>query len=155
VFAKCRQQGLHLVAHAGEEGPPAYIWAALDVLKVERIDHGVQSVKDPALMQRLAKDRIPLTVCPLSNLKLCVFPKLEEHNLRELLAAGLVATVNSDDPAYFGGYMNANFLQTFAATGLDAQHAWQLAANSFEGSFAQPAVKRRYLDALDAAFAAA
>lgn len=155
VFAKCRQQGLHLVAHAGEEGPPAYVWAALDVLKVERIDHGVQSAKDRALMERLAKDRIPLTVCPLSNLKLCVFPALADHNLRQLLDAGLVATVNSDDPAYFGGYINENFLQTFAATGLDAQHAYRLAANSFEGSFAEAAARKRYLERLDAAFAAA
>ncbi|MDB5750366.1 MAG: adenosine deaminase [Ramlibacter sp.] len=153
VFAQCRLHGLHLVAHAGEEGPPAYVWAALDVLKVERIDHGVQSARDGALMERLARDRIPLTVCPLSNLKLCVFPTLADHNLRALLDAGLVATVNSDDPAYFGGYMNQNFLQTFAATGLGARHAWQLAANSFEGSFAGPARKREYLDRLDAAFA--
>jgi len=154
VFAKCREQGLHLVAHAGEEGPPAYVWAALDVLKVERIDHGVQSINDPALMARLARERIPLTVCPLSNLKLCVFPSLAEHNLRHLLDAGLAATVNSDDPAYFGGYVNENFLQTFAARGLDAGHAYQLAANSFEGSFAPPARKRQYLDRLDAVFAA-
>lgn len=155
VFATCREQGLHLVAHAGEEGPPAYVWAALDVLKVERIDHGVQSTKDPALMKRLAQERIPLTVCPLSNLKLCVFPKLEQHNLRELLEAGLAATVNSDDPAYFGGYLNDNFLQTFAATGLEAQHAYRLARNSFEGSFALASQKRSYIDRLDAAFAAA
>lgn len=155
VFAKCRQQGLHLVAHAGEEGPPAYVWSALDVLKVERIDHGVQSTKDPALMKRLAQDRIPLTVCPLSNLKLCVFPKLEQHNLRALLDAGLCATVNSDDPAYFGGYINENFLQTFAATGLTAQHAYQLARNSFEGSFAEASAKKRYLEQVDAVFAAA
>jgi adenine deaminase len=154
VFAKCRQEGLHLVAHAGEEGPPAYVWAALDVLHVERIDHGVQSTKDPALVQRLARDRIPLTVCPLSNLKLCVFPRLEQHNLRELLDAGLCATVNSDDPAYFGGYMNANFLQTFAATGLDAQHAYRLARNSFEGSFAEPSQKQRAIARLDEVFAA-
>jgi adenosine deaminase len=115
----------------------------------------VQSAKDPALMKRLAQDRIPLTVCPLSNLKLCVFPDLARHNLRELLDAGLAATVNSDDPAYFGGYVNANFLETFAATGLDAQHAYRLARNSFEGSFAEPATKRQYLHALDAAFARA
>ena len=153
VFAKCRQHGLHLVAHAGEEGPPAYVWSALDVLKVERIDHGVQSAQDAALMKRLAQDRIPLTVCPLSNLKLCVFPRLDQHNLRELLDAGLVATVNSDDPAYFGGYMNENFLQTFAATGLDAGHAYRLARNSFEGSFASAAAKRRYVERLDETFA--
>ncbi|MBC5781617.1 adenosine deaminase [Ramlibacter sp. USB13] len=155
VFAKCRAEGLHLVAHAGEEGPPAYVWSALDVLKVERIDHGVQSAKDPALMKRLADERIPLTVCPLSNLKLCVFPDLQQHNLRELLEAGLCATVNSDDPAYFGGYMNDNFLQTAAAIGLDRQHAYQLARNSFEGSFAEPSAKARYIERLDAAFAAA
>jgi adenine deaminase len=154
VFARCRELGLHLVAHAGEEGPPAYVWTALDLLKVERIDHGVQSTKDPALMERLAQGRIPLTVCPLSNLKLCVFPKLDQHNLRELLDAGLVATVNSDDPAYFGGYMNENFLQTFAATGLSARHAYQLAKNSFEASFIAPPQKQRYYDLLDATFAA-
>ncbi len=153
VFARCRELGFHLVAHAGEEGPPAYVWTALDVLKVERIDHGVQSVKDAALMQRLAQDRIALTVCPLSNLKLCVFPDLASHNLRELLDAGIAATVNSDDPAYFGGYMNDNFTQTFAATGLNAQHAWQLASNSFEASFTDAASKRRYLDVLDSVFA--
>ena len=155
VFARCRELGLHLVAHAGEEGPPAYVWSALDVLKVERIDHGVQSMKDPALVARLAKDRIPLTVCPLSNLKLRVFPRLADHNLRQLLAAGLVATVNSDDPAYFGGYMNDNFVQTFAATGLRAESAYRLAANSFEGSFAAPAAKKAWLEQLEAAFAAA
>src|SRR6478752_8069719 len=104
-------------------------------------------------MQRLARDRIPLTVCPLSNLKLCVFPTLGQHNLRELLDGGLVATVNSDDPAYFGGYMNDNFTQTFAATRLTAQHAWQLATNSFEASFIAAADKRRYRDQLDAVFA--
>ena len=153
VFARCRELGLHLVAHAGEEGPPAYVWTALDLLKVERIDHGVQSAKDPALMRRLAQDRIPLTVCPLSNLKLCVFPKLADHNLKQLLDAGLVATVNSDDPAYFGGYINDNFCDTFAATGMGAQHAYQLAKNSFEGSFIDQATKRRYVERLDAVFA--
>ena len=142
VFARCRELGLHLVAHAGEEGPPAYIWSALDVLKVERIDHGVQAVHDAALMQRLAQERIALTVCPLSNQKLCVFPNLADHNLGKLLDAGLAATVNSDDPAYFGGYMNENFTQVFAATGLTAKHAYQLAFNSFEASFASNADKR-------------
>ena len=152
VFARCRELGFHLVAHAGEEGPPAYVWTALDVLKVERIDHGVQSSKDPALMQRLAKDRIALTVCPLSNLKLCVFPDLASHNLKHLLDAGLAATVNSDDPAYFGGYMNDNFTQTFHATGLQAQHAYTLSRNSFEASFIDASAKRRYIDQLDACF---
>ena len=153
VFARCRELGLHLVAHAGEEGPPAYVWSALDVLHVERIDHGVQSAQDAALMKRLAQDRIPLTVCPLSNLKLCVFPRLAEHNIGQLLDAGLVATINSDDPAYFGGYLNDNFLQTFEATGLSARHAYQLARNSFEASFIDAADKARYVERLDATFA--
>ncbi|MDR2852335.1 MAG: adenosine deaminase [Burkholderiaceae bacterium] len=153
VFARCRELGLHVVAHAGEEGPPEYIWAALDWLKAERIDHGVQSTKDPALMARLARERIPLTVCPLSNLKLCVFPRLSAHNLRALLEAGLVATVNSDDPAYFGGYINDNFVQSFGALGLDAGHAWQLALNSFEASFIDASAKARYRDALGECFA--
>ena len=153
VFARCRELGFHLVAHAGEEGPPAYVWSALDVLHVERIDHGVQSVKDPALMQRLAAERIPLTVCPLSNLKLCVFPSLAQHNLGALLDAGLCATVNSDDPAYFGGYMNENFTQTFAATGLIAQQAWQLAANSFEASFSGDSLRLAWTDRLNQVFA--
>ena len=148
VFEKARKLGLHAVAHAGEEGPPAYIWSALDVLKAERIDHGVQSLKDAALVERLAKQRIPLTVCPLSNLKLCVFKSLREHNLRGLLDANLVATVNSDDPAYFGGYMNQNFLETFGALGLDAGHALCLARNSFEASFADAAARQRDLDRL-------
>ena len=154
VFARCRELGFHLVAHAGEEGPPAYVWTALDVLKVERIDHGVQSSKDAALMQRLADDRIALTVCPLSNLKLRVFPDLASHNLKHLLDAGLAATVNSDDPAYFGGYMNDNFTQTFAATGLQSEHAYALARNSFEASFIDPSAKRRYINQLDATFEA-
>jgi adenosine deaminase len=152
VFARCRALGFHLVAHAGEEGPPAYVWTALDLLKVERVDHGVQSSKDAALMQRLAADRIPLTVCPLSNLKLCVFPDLASHNLRQLLDAGLVATVNSDDPAYFGGYMNDNFTQTFAAVGLDARHAYTLARNSFEASFIDASARQRYVDRLNETF---
>ena len=154
VFARCRELGFHLVAHAGEEGPPAYIWTALDVLKVERIDHGVQAVKDAALMQRLAKDRIALTVCPLSNAKLCVFPDLASHNLKHLLDAGLAATVNSDDPAYFGGYMNDNFVQTFAATRMTAAHAYTLARNSFEASFIDASAKARCIDRLDACFEA-
>jgi adenine deaminase len=153
VFAKCRELGLHLVAHAGEEGPPAYVWTALDVLHVERIDHGVQSAKDPALMQRLQRDRVPLTVCPLSNLKLRVFPSLADHNLKQLLDAGLCVTVNSDDPAYFGGYMNENFVQLAQAVGLTAGHAYHLARNSFEASFVSEERKREYIAQLDEAFA--
>ena len=152
VFARCRELGLHLVAHAGEEGPPAYIWQALDVLKAERIDHGVQAVHDAALMQRLAGERVPLTVCPLSNQKLRVFPDLAQHNLKRLLDAGLCATVNSDDPAYFGGHINANFQQVFAATGMTAEQAWQLAANSFEASFAPAADQARWLARLQDTF---
>jgi len=152
VFARCRELGLRLVAHAGEEGPPAYIWSALDVLHVERIDHGVQAMRDPALLQRLARDRIPLTVCPLSNLKLCVFPSLAEHNLGRLLDAGIVATVNSDDPAYFGGYINENFTQTFAALGLSGQQAWQLAHNSFQASFMEEGPRRACVDKLNQVF---
>jgi len=154
VFARCRELGLRLVAHAGEEGPPAYIWSALDVLKVERIDHGVRSVEDPALIQRLAADRMPLTVCPLSNVKLCVYQTMAEHQLPALLAAGLCATVNSDDPAYFGGYVNQNYLEAFAALPqLTAQHAHLLAANSFEASFVSAARKQAWRAELDRVFA--
>ncbi|MEN9537994.1 MAG: hypothetical protein RLZZ126_229 [Pseudomonadota bacterium] len=153
VFARCRELGFRLVAHAGEEGPPEYIWGALDVLKVERIDHGVQALRDTRLMQRLVQDRVPLTVCPLSNLKLCVFPDLARHNLKALLDAGICATVNSDDPAYFGGYLNQNFTQTFAALGLDAKHAYRLAANSFEASFIGADERRRCMDKLNECFA--
>ena len=153
VFSRCRELGFRLVAHAGEEAPPAYIWSALDVLKVERIDHGVQAIHDAALMQRLAKDRIPLTVCPLSNLKLKVFQNLAQHNLGRMLDAGIMATVNSDDPAYFGGYINENFTQTFSALGLTSQHAYTLARNSFDASFIDANTRQRYVDRLDAVFA--
>jgi adenosine deaminase len=153
VFARCRALGLHLVAHAGEEGPPAYIWSALDVLRVERIDHGVQAVHDARLMQRLAAERIPLTVCPQSNIRLRVFETMAQHNLVQLLDAGLAATVNSDDPAYFGGYLNTNLLEVFAATPLTARHAYQLAANSFEASFASEADKHRWMHQLKEFFA--
>lgn len=150
VFAAAQKMDLRLVAHAGEEGPPEYIWNALDVLKVERIDHGVQSLRDPKLVERLIRDRVPLTVCPLSNLKLCVFPSLDQHNLGAMLDQGLVVTINSDDPAYFGGYINQNFLETFAALKLSNQQARTLAANSFEASFATPAQKHLYQERLDA-----
>jgi adenosine deaminase len=156
VFAKCRALGLHLVAHAGEEGPPAYIWSALDVLQVQRIDHGVRSVEDAALMQRLAAEGVPLTVCPLSNVKLCVYAQMAQHQLPALLAAGLKATVNSDDPAYFGGYMNANFLATFEALpALGAAQAYQLAKNSFDASFVPATQKAAWTAALDQVFSAA
>lgn len=155
VFARARELGLHLVAHAGEEGPPAYIETALDVLHVERIDHGVRCLEDAALTQRLARERIALTVCPLSNVKLRVFDKMEQHNLLQLLDAGLAATVNSDDPAYFGGYMNDNFIATFDALPLGLSHAQRLARNSFSAAFLPAAQKQHYLDEVDAFFAAA
>ena len=135
VFARCRELGFRVVAHAGEEGPPEYMWQAIDLLKVERIDHGVAALQDPLLMAELAHTRLPLTVCPLSNLKLCVVKDLREHSLKKMLDAGLCVTVNSDDPAYFGGYMNANFEQTVAALGLTRDDVLQLARNSFEASF--------------------
>jgi len=154
VFARCRELGLHLVAHAGEEGPPAYIWNALDVLHAERIDHGVQAVHDAALMRRLAAERVPLTVCPLSNLKLCVFADLAAHNLPALLDAGLAVTVNSDDPAYFGGYVGDNYTRLFAAQPqLGSGHAWQLLANSLQASFAPQADKDAWLARLRQCFA--
>jgi adenosine deaminase len=156
VFAHARALGLHVVAHAGEEGPPAYIESALDTLKVERIDHGVRCLESPALVQRLARERMPLTVCPLSNIKLRVFDTMAEHSLPALLAAGLCATINSDDPAYFGGYLNQNFVETFAALpALGAREAYTLARNSFEASFASGQEKARWIAELDAHFAAA
>ena len=153
VFKRAAQLGFKLVAHAGEEGPPAYMWSALDVLKVQRIDHGVQAIHDEALMARLAKERMPLTVCPLSNQKLCVFPDLAHHNLGKMLERGLCVMLNSDDPAYFGGYLNDNYVQTFAALGLNASHAYQLACNSFEASFVSPDQKALWRQQLDDCFA--
>jgi adenine deaminase len=155
VFARCRELGLHIVAHAGEEGPPAYIISALDVLKVERIDHGVRCLEDPALVERLARQGTALTVCPLSNIKLCVFKTMKEHNLKTLLAHGLRATVNSDDPAYFGGYMNQNFLACLDALDLSADELYTLARNSFEASFVDASTKAGWVAQLDKAFAQA
>nr|WP_211237923.1 adenosine deaminase [Holophaga foetida] len=153
VFARCRELELHVVAHAGEEGPAAYIHSALDILKVERIDHGVRCLEDPALVARLARECIPLTVCPFSNVKLRVFPGLPSHNLPTLLKAGLAATINSDDPAYFGGYLLQNFQETFdALPELGAREAWLLAQNSLQGSFAPEADKMRWCVELDAVF---
>ncbi len=150
VFAKCRALGLHLVAHAGEEGPPAFIESALDNLGVERIDHGVQSIHSPKLMQRLASSQIPLTVCPLSNIKLCVYDNLKDHPLRKMLDTGLCVTINSDDPAYFGGYLLENYVQTFAALELNEKHAYQLAKNSLLASFAPEHDKQKWIAQLDA-----
>ena len=152
VFARCKALGLHLVAHAGEEGPPAYIISALDVLQVERIDHGVRCVEDPDLVKRLAQQGTPLTVCPLSNIKLCVFKTMADHNLKTLLQLGLKVTINSDDPAYFGGYMNQNFLAAFAHLDLDANDAYTLARNSFEASFVSDEIKAGWITQLDQTF---
>jgi adenosine deaminase len=153
VFAKARELGLRIVAHAGEEGPPEYIESALDALKAERIDHGVRCVEKPGLVQRLAESGVALTVCPLSNIKLRVFDKMSDHNLAFLLELGLKATINSDDPAYFGGYINDNFHATFAALPqLGAREAYQLARNSLEASFASDKQKQQWLDALDEVF---
>jgi adenine deaminase len=152
VFERARNLGLHLVAHAGEEGPPAYIESALDVLNVERIDHGVRCLEDADLTARLVREQMALTVCPLSNIKLRVFDVMGDSNLRRLLDAGLVATVNSDDPAYFGGYINDNYLAAFDALPLDVHHARQLAKNSFAAAFLEPERKRAYLAEVDAFF---
>ena len=152
VFARCRQLGFHLVAHAGEEGPPAYIETALDVLQVERVDHGVRCLEDVALTRRLAENQIPLTVCPLSNLKLRVVDRLSDHNLLQMLVSGLMVTINSDDPAYFGGYLNNNFIASFEVLPLTHAHARQLARNSFLAAFLDEASKQRYLNEVDAFF---
>ena len=140
VFEAARGMGLRLVAHAGEEGPPEYVWQALDVLGVERIDHGNRALEDAALVARLRRDRIPLTVCPLSNLKLGVVSELASHPLGRMLDLGLLATVNSDDPAYFGGYLAENYLRTAAALDLSPEDLRTLARNSVEASFAPPSV---------------
>ena len=150
VFKKAREAGFLIVAHAGEEGPADYIWQALDVLKVNRIDHGVRSEEDPELMMRLAKERMPLTVCPLSNLKLCVIDDMQKHNIKRLLEQGLCVTVNSDDPSYFGGYMNDNFVAIYNALNLSADELKQLAINSFEASFIDEKEKQKWINQINA-----
>lgn len=150
VFARARALGLKLVAHAGEEGPPTYVHEALDLLQVDRIDHGNRAMEDPALIRRLADDAMCLTVCPLSNLRLCVVSNLAQHPLHRMLQAGIVATVNSDDPAYFGGYVNANFIAVADALDLSREEITTLARNSFTGSFLDEADRKRHLDAIDA-----
>jgi adenosine deaminase len=150
VFSRARAEGLRAVAHAGEEGPPEYIRQALDLLQVARIDHGVRCEEDPDLMAELARRRVPLTVCPISNVKLRVFPSQERHNLRRLLGHGLCVTINSDDPAYFGGYVADNFLAAQRALGLTEEEIYRLARNSFEGSFLADDERRRHLAEIDA-----
>lgn len=149
VFDEARKQGFLAVAHAGEEGPSNYIWQALDVLKVRRIDHGVRSLEDDRLVQRLINEKIPLTVCPLSNIKLRVFASMEQHPLKILLDKGLCITVNSDDPAYFGGYLNENFIAASDALKLTQAEIYQLVQNSFKSSFLEESIKKRYLKELD------
>jgi adenosine deaminase len=155
VFARARREGFHVVAHAGEEGPSEYVWEALDLLGAERIDHGVRAIEDPALVERLARERIPLTVCPLSNVRLRVFPSLREHTLKRLLDAGVRVTINSDDPAYFGGYVNDNFIAVQQALNLSRDDIGRLAANAFAASFLADTEKGRLLGELEAYVAAA
>ncbi|WP_180190135.1 adenosine deaminase [Acinetobacter sp. YH01009] len=150
VFAKAREAGFLIVAHAGEEGPAEYVWEALDLLKVNRVDHGVRSEEDPALMQRLIAEKMPLTVCPLSNLKLCVVNDMADHNIRRLLQQGVHVTVNSDDPSYFGGYMNDNFVAITKALDLSNAELKQLAINSFEASFISDAEKQTWIKKIEA-----
>jgi adenosine deaminase len=149
VYDRARESGLLAVAHAGEEGPPAYVWEALDILKARRIDHGVRSIEDELLLERLVEEQIPLTVCPLSNVKLRVFPNLKSHNLKQLLEIGLLVTVNSDDPAYFGGYVGDNFQASAAALDLSREQMIALARNSFVASFLPDEAKRTYINELE------
>ncbi|CAM2158326.1 Adenine deaminase [Paraburkholderia tropica] len=150
VFEKARAKGLKLVAHAGEEGPPAYIYEALDLLKVDRVDHGVRSIEDPALVTRLADTRVALTVCPLSNTKLCVFDDMTQHTLKQLLDQGVAVTVNSDDPAYFGGYVNENYSAIIDALKLDDREVYTILRNGFEASFVTPEERAALIAKLDA-----
>lgn len=151
VFAAARDLGLHVTAHAGEEGPPEYVHQALDLLKVERIDHGNRALEDPALVHHLARDQMTLTVCPLSNLRLCVIDRIEDSPVRRMLELGLKATINSDDPAYFGGYINDNFRAVAQALDLSTDQIVTLARNSITGSFLAPAEQARHLAAIEEA----
>jgi len=146
VFKKAIENDFLTVAHAGEEGPPEYIWEALSLLKVKRIDHGVQCLQDKKLVQKLLDDQIPLTVCPLSNIKLCVFKKLKDHNLKKLLNIGLMVMVNSDDPAYFGGYINKNLIECQAALDLSKEDIKKLIINSFKSSFLIESKKKEWIE---------
>jgi adenine deaminase len=149
LFRRARDAGFLLVAHAGEEGPPEYVWEAIDVLGVDRIDHGNRALEDPALVRRLAKDRMALTVCPLSNLRLCGVKRMEDHPLRRMMDAGLFVTLNSDDPAYFGGYMNENFASVGNALDLSVAELHQIARNGFAASFMPEMEKAAALAAFD------
>jgi adenosine deaminase len=145
LFEKAIAKGFLTVAHAGEEGPPEYIWEALDLLKVKRIDHGVQCLKDKKLIEKLRNSQTPLTVCPLSNIKLQVFKKLEEHNLKKMLDQKLMVMINSDDPAYFGGYINKNLIECQAALNLSLNEVKTLLINSFKSSFLKEEKKREWI----------
>ena len=146
LFDAAIKEGFLTVAHAGEEGPPEYIWESLNLLRVKRIDHGVQCLKDKKLVETLKEKKIPLTVCPLSNIKLCVFDKLENHNLKEMLDNGLRVMVNSDDPAYFGGYLNTNLIETSKALNLSIEDIKVLIKNSFKSSFLDEKSKNSWLN---------
>jgi adenosine deaminase len=150
VYDRARAEGFLAVAHAGEEGPPEYIWQALDALKVQRVDHGVKCTEDERLVERLVAEQVPLTVCPFSNIKLRVFPDLRKHNFAEMLRRGLFVTINSDDPAYFGGYIGDNYIGTAQALGLTLDEMLQVARDSFSASLIRGAEKQRHLDAVDA-----
>jgi adenosine deaminase len=150
VFARARAEDLHLVAHAGEEGPPEYVWGALDVLDVERIDHGVRALEDATLVQRLADDAVPLTVCPLSNIRLGGFERMEEHTLPKMLDLRLKVSINSDDPAYFGGYVGDNYIETYHALGLSIEQMITIARNSLDAAFLPDNDKKDLIDELDA-----
>ena len=149
VFRKAIEEGFLTVAHAGEEGPPQYIWEALDFLKVKRIDHGVRCLEDEKLTKKLRDEQIPLTVCPLSNVRLCVFKKLEDHNLKKMLDKGLLVMVNSDDPAYFGGYLNTNLIKCQEALNLSKEDIKKLAINSFKSSFLSKGEKKKWIDEIN------
>lgn len=149
VFARARDMGLKLCAHAGEEGPPEYVHEALDLLRIDRMDHGNRSMEDETLIRRLADEQMTLTVCPLSNLKLCVVHDLKDHPVPEMLRRGLHVTLNSDDPAYFGGYVNQNYVELANAVGLTREQVTRIARNSFEGSFLSEAEKARHLSEID------
>ena len=149
VFARARAEGFFVVAHAGEEGPPEYVWQALDTLRASRIDHGVRAIEDAALVERLRAERVPLTVCPLSNVKLRVFDSIHDHNLPELLEADLCVTINSDDPAYFCGYINENFIAVQEAFNLTKEEVLELARNSFEAAFLTSEQRGEILRELD------
>ena len=153
VFDRAREDGLLTVAHAGEEGPPEYIWQALDDLKVSRIDHGVRCTEDPKLVERLREEQVPLTVCPLSNVKLRVFDSIQDHNLKRMLDLGLRVTVNSDDPAYFGGYVDENFQAVQTGLGVTRDDVYRLAKNSIQASFLDAGEKQRLTNELDDYFA--